>query len=238
MSTSPKGNEGIRAGVPAGEPLTCPKCHGPLQARSAAVPLQSRGKKPPPLLLRLLVFVLLLAALAAPLVAGYHRRSQVVDKASASARQFLDYVHAKKTEAATGMMTVAATHQIGWDALRSILENDRSRYEITSASLNGELVDVMVTCIAPDDLKLPYLPIEVDKNPRAALSMDREADGQWRVSAVAFQPKPGTNSVPNYKLTKSRPVGGGGGPDLKAGAGEPQKAKKSGSKNGESKKKD
>ena len=234
---SAMGNEGQRAAAPVGQSLSCPKCHGPLQARGAAssAPIRT-ARAPAPVLLRLLVLLLLVAALATPLVAGYYLRSGVVDKASASARQFLDYVHAKDADAATGMMTVAATQQMGWPPLRSIVELDRSRYEITSARLKGELIDVRVTCIVPDDAELPALPIEVDKNPRATLTMERDKDnGRWHVTGIALQPKPGTNSVPQFKLTKSIPVGGGVTPGSKIVGAEPQKPDK---KNDGARKKD
>jgi hypothetical protein len=59
-------------------------------------------------------------------------------------------------------------------------------------------VDVKVTCILPDNAKLPKLPLVMDANPRLTLVLDQEDDGEWRVDTVSLMPKEGSNALPDY----------------------------------------
>ena len=181
-----------RKEVVGGQPLSCPKCHAPL-----AAPRTARSGRPTSIWLRLLVLVLLLAALAAPLVGVYYLRSRVLDNASSAARNYLERLRAKDMKIAKELMKERTRSQAGAIALQNLLALDNAAYQITEAKRNGALVDVKVTCILPDNAKLPKLPLVMDPNPRLTLVLDQE-DGEWRVDTVALMPKEGSNALPDY----------------------------------------
>jgi hypothetical protein len=192
MSTFPSSGDGRKEFL-AGQPLFCPKCHAPLDV--------SRGRRShglAPVWLRLIVLVLLLAVLATPVVAAYYLRARVLDDASAAARNYLDHLRAKETKAAKDMMDERARDLPNTLSLQEILALDKAGYQLTGASRNGALVNVQVTCIVPDDAKLPKLPLAVDKNPRITLVLDQIDGSKWQVDGVALWPKTGTNALPNF----------------------------------------
>jgi hypothetical protein len=191
MSTFTTSGDG-RKEVVGGQPLSCPKCHAPL-----AAPRTARSGRPTSIWLRLLVLVLLLAALAAPLVGVYYLRSRVLDNASAAARNYLERLRAKDMKTAKELMKERTRSQAGAIALQNLLALDNASYQVTEAKRNGALVDVKVTCILPDNAKLPKLPLVMDPNPRLTLVLDQE-DGEWRVDTVALMPKEGSNALPDY----------------------------------------
>lgn len=200
MSTFTTSGDG-RKEVVVGQPLSCPKCHAPLAAANARA---ARSSRRTPIWLRLLVLVLLLAALAAPLGGVYYLRSRVLDNAAAAARNYLERLRAKDTQAAKELMKEKARNRPSTLSLQNILALDKAGYQITQAKRNGALVDVQLTCILPDDAKLPKLPLEMDKTPRVTLVLDQEEDGQWRIDTVALIPKEGSRALPNYGEMKTR----------------------------------
>ena len=217
MSTFTSSGDG-RKEVLVGQPLSCPKCHAPLDASKL------RGSQAgwlAPLWLRLLVLVLILAALTGPLAAGYYIRSralqktaaaerEVMDSAAAAARKYLDTLLAKDLTAARNMMSEGSKNQFGSANLQSVLEVSQATYEITATKPNQRLVDVIVTIMVPQDAKLPKLPVEVDKHPRFKLAMGPDEDGQWRVDGVSLLPKEGTNALADYGPMKAQPPVAGG----------------------------
>jgi len=140
---------------------------------------------------------LLLAALAAPLGGVYYLRSRVLDNASAAARNYLERLRAKDMKTAKELMKERTRSQPATIALQNLLAVDNAGYQITQAKRNGALVDVKVTCILPENAKLPKLPLDMDSNPRLTLVLDQE-DGEWLVDMVSLMPKEGSNALPDY----------------------------------------
>lgn len=184
---------GGRKEVVGGQPLFCPKCHAPL-----AAPRTARSGRPTSIWLRLLILVLLLAALAAPLGGAYYLRSRVLDNASSAARNYLDSLRAKDAKAAEELIKEEARSRPNTISLQELMALDNAGYQITQAKRNGALVDVMVTCVLPDNAELPKLPLVMDKNPRITLVLDQEENGKWRVVTVSLLPKEGSNALPNH----------------------------------------
>jgi hypothetical protein len=202
MSTFTTSGDGRKEAV-KGQPLSCPKCHAPLAAPKARA-ARSGGRTP--VWLRLLILVLLLAALAAPIGGVYYLRSRVLDNASSAARNYLDSLRTKDAKAAKELMREEVRSRPNTISLQKLMALDNAGYQVTEAKRNGALVDVAVTCILPDDAKLPTLPLAMDKNPRITLVLDQEESGQWRVVTVSLLPKEGSQALPDYgKMKKAIP---------------------------------
>jgi hypothetical protein len=202
MSTFTTSGDGRKEAV-KGQSLFCPKCHAPLGAPNAR---GARSGRRAPVWLRLLVLVFLLAALAAPIGGVYYLRSRVLDNASSAARNYLDSLRAKDAKAAKELVKEDARSRPNTISLQQLMAVNNAGYQVTEAKRNGALVDVAVTCILPDDAKLPKLPLAMDKNPRITLVLDQEENGQWRVVTVSLLPKEGSKALPDYgKMTKAIP---------------------------------
>ena len=209
-SATTGGTQHGQAATAPGGSFSCPKCHAPLPGQAAAAGSSPAAQSAwlAPLWLRLAILVLLLAALASPLLAVHYVRHQVLHNAAEAASDYLNRLRAKDPKAKE-LMTEHAEKQLIWMSLQSILQIDKAEFAITDTSLNGQLVNVEVTCVLKRDAKLPSLPVAVDENPRAKLVMDRDRDGQWRVDSVSLLPKKGTFQLPpNAPKTKVSPRGG------------------------------
>ena len=211
MMNSATGGDGQNKPVVIATPghtESCPKCHARLEipARRPAPSMPARSAWSAPRWLRASLHVLLLATLACPAAAVYYLHSRAEDetvkaareakeKAAATAQDYLSQLGSKDASAAKKMMTENGNRQQSWSVLRSILETTKPDCQITETKFNGQLIDVMVTLVLPDDAKLPTLPIEVDKNPKVKLVLGQK-NGQWLVDSVSLIPKDGINMPP------------------------------------------